>query len=74
MSNGKVLIAGGIRGSTYLASAEAYNPNTGTWTAAGSMGAARGYHTVVALPNGKVLVAGGNTGSTPLATAELYTP
>ena len=49
-------------------------PNT--WSAAGSLATARGYHTATLLPNGKVLVAGG--GSTviggSLASAELYDP
>ena len=37
LQNGQVLEAGGYNGSTYLASAELYNPATGTWGATGSM-------------------------------------
>ena len=46
---------------------------SGTWTATGSLNAARYDHTATLLPTGKVLVAGGYNGS-PLASAELYDP
>jgi alkylated DNA repair dioxygenase AlkB len=74
LPNGKVLVAGGANRTTYLATAELYTPATGTWSAAGSMGAPRGYPTGMVLPNGKVLVMGGYAGSSSLSTAELYTP
>jgi WD40 repeat protein len=69
LPNGKVLVAGGGGNSGYLASAELYDPATGTWTATGSLHTARWIHTATLLPNGKVLVAGGFD---TLSSAELY--
>jgi len=66
----RVLVAGGFNYQQgTLASAELYDPATGTWSAASSMGTARRGHGSVRLPNGKVLVAGGLVSS-----AELYDP
>ena len=59
LPNGKVLVAGGDCTATTLASAELYDPASGTWTATGSLATARSFHTATLLPNGKVLVAGG---------------
>ena len=77
--NGKVLIAGGITESNYgsipLASAELYDPASGTWTATGSLVTSRSQHTATLLPNGKVLVVGGTSGLFfSSASAELYDP
>jgi N-acetylneuraminic acid mutarotase len=78
LSNGQVLVAGG---ESYvnnqivaLASAELYNPGTGTWTTTGSMHTAREVHTATLLQNGQVLVAGGGGNTGILASAELYNP
>ena len=57
-----------------LASAELYDPASGTWTATGSLTTARRNHTATLLPNGKVLVAGGYDGVNYLSSAELYDP
>jgi hypothetical protein len=72
--NGKVLVAGGS--SSFLgadSTAELFDPATGTWTATGSLNAARSGHTATLLPNGKVLVARGFD-FVYLSSAELYDP
>lgn len=74
LPNGKVLVAGGFTGGgNRLASAEAFDPTTSTFSAAGTMRVTRAGHTATLLPNGKVLIAGGYNGSY-LASAELYDP
>ncbi len=78
LPDGKVLVAGGDDCCTgamvgTLASAELYDPDTGTWTATGNMTRPRSAHTATLLPDGKVLVAGGGT-PFPIASAELYDP
>ena len=83
LPNGKVLVAGGysVPGgccsvTAAVATAELYDPGTGTWTRTGSMTIARENHTASLLANGKVLVTGGNSQSNgaPLTSAELYDP
>ncbi|MGD0599826.1 MAG: Ig-like domain-containing protein [Terriglobales bacterium] len=74
LNNGMVLIAGGYNGNV-LASAELYNPATGTFTPTGSLKTARLYHTATLLNNGRVLIVGGNAeNGNILASAELYNP
>jgi hypothetical protein len=72
LPSGKVLVAGGFSpapsGLFPFATAELYDPATGTWSVTGSMNVARIFHSLTLLPTGKVLVAGGDT------SAELYGP
>jgi PKD repeat protein len=81
LANGKVLVAGGYgpigTGNDVLASAEVYDPDTGIWSATGSMTDTRYTHTATLLGSGKVLVAGGIDSSLTnlvVASAELYDP
>jgi hypothetical protein len=77
LPNGKVLVAGGYANagpSGPVASADLYDPATGTFSATGSMTTPRAQFTAALLPNGKVLIAGGDNGAFPLASAELYDP
>src|SRR5438105_4784744 len=63
LPGGTVLIAGGFTAFPFLgktlASAEIYDPSTGSFTPTASMSAARGRQAGASLPNGDVLVAGG---------------
>jgi hypothetical protein len=70
----KVLVAGGITGTSSLATAQLYSQTAGTWVAATNLNAPRHLHTATRLADGRVLVAGGMSGTTTLQTAALYNP
>jgi N-acetylneuraminic acid mutarotase len=78
LTDGRVLAVGGFRdgGNGLLASAELYDPDTGTWTATSRLGSSLADQTATLLPNGRVLVAGGlslvDGLLRPQASAELY--
>jgi hypothetical protein len=70
-----VLVAGGRSSEFgYAATAELYDPATGTWTFTGSLQNARSLHTATLLSSGLVLAAAGSINSRDeiLASAELY--
>jgi hypothetical protein len=87
LPDGRVLIAGGTTSSpppltsAWLstgagnfqgtATAEVYDPSTGSFSATGSMLAPRVFHTATLLSNGQVLIAGGGNEN---STAEVYDP
>ena len=83
LANGKVLITGGYNNTEVLATAELFDPATGTFTSTGAMSTPRFSHTATLLADGKVLVTGGSSdlgalstanNSGDLATAELFDP
>ena len=78
LADGRVLIAGGNEsgsGNHALATAEMYDPSTGTFSATGSMAQARVGPAAVLLASGKVLLAGGYGSNIPvLISAEVYDP
>src|SRR5436190_48839 len=79
IQNGQVLLIGGVdNAGTSLATAELYDPVSGTFTPTGSLSQARERHTMTLLPNGKVLAAGGriftNGAFSILSSAELFDP
>ena len=75
LQDGRVLVAGGDNAGGWLASAELFDPATGTWSPATSMATPRRYHTATLLEDGRVLVAGGSRGpGAILRSAELYDP
>jgi hypothetical protein len=80
LASGKVLVAGGIPNMPNLhdppgvrASAELFDPASGTFTATGGLIIERSGCTVTLLNDGEVLVVGGtDTTGSVLAAAELY--
>ena len=78
---GRVLVVGGAireEGRAGLASAEQFDPATGTWAPAGHLTQARANHTATLLESGEVLVAGGlheaGSGTVALGSVELFHP
>src|SRR5439155_25622330 len=70
--NSRKVLVEGRDNSSYLSSAELYDPATGSWVTTGSLVTARYNHTATLLPNGKVLVAG--RGGVNRIETEVYDP
>jgi hypothetical protein len=73
LPSGKVLVTGGLYSgfNVPVASAELYNPATGTWWSGANLAVSRYHHTATLLTNGTVFIAGGNQDG---SFAELYDP
>jgi hypothetical protein len=76
LHDGRVLITGGYDPSgamnpNAVATAEIFDPATGTFSATGSMRTARSDHASITLPDGRVLVWGGTAGT---ASPEIFDP
>jgi hypothetical protein len=86
LADGGVLITGGrtaaapIPGAVVLAEAELYDPETDSFSPAGSMSVPRRSHRDILLDDGRVLITGGTSSiagdlsSVSLCTAEIYDP
>lgn len=72
--DGMVLVAGGLSGSTAVATAELYDVKRNRFAPTASLASIRRSHTATSLPDGRVLLAGGYGVGGYLATAELYDP
>jgi hypothetical protein len=75
MPDGNVLVAGGLDGAGHaLASAEVYEPATGTWALTESMSTPRFNFAATLLADGRVLTVGGQSTTSALSSAEIYDP
>lgn len=77
LTDGKVLIAGGVLGPSIFADAtttEIYNPTLGTFSAGPNLPEPRQGHTSTVLQNGKVLLVGNSNGNATIARLLSYTP
>lgn len=73
LSNGRVLVAGGVASGGVHSSCEIYNPTTASWASTGSLLTGRYGHAAVLLANGDVLaVAGQRTNGLQLQSVERW--
>src|SRR6185369_1462739 len=71
-NGGRVVVAGGANGGSYLTDSQLYDPGLGTFSVTNTLNVARTAPTV-ALTDGRILTAGGTiTGGNPTASAETF--
>jgi hypothetical protein len=74
LPNGKVLLVGGVNGSSEVAASELFDPSTSIFTVASNLIIPRYGHTASLLPNGKVLISGGSSAGSVQIHSEVYDP
>ena len=75
LPDGRVFVVGGRSPGRTIATAEIFDPSTGTWSSAGTMSRSRNFPTATVLADGKVLVLGGTDSSMAGGTVvDLYDP
>jgi hypothetical protein len=76
LTDGRVLLVGGIDAQGMVAEAEVYDPVSDTFTSAGSLAQGRFLHLATLLPDGRVLVTGGLGAafSDPIRDAAIWDP
>jgi WD40 repeat protein len=77
LSDGSVLVSGGLSLTccSFQSTVDIYDPNTGVFSFAGSMTAARYGHTATLLPDGRVLLTGGtNSTDGRISSTEIFDP
>ncbi|HEX7706435.1 MAG TPA: kelch repeat-containing protein, partial [Thermoanaerobaculia bacterium] len=74
LSDGRVLIVGGERGSGAVARSEVFDPQAGTTSRGATMAFPRAGHSATLLPDGRVLIAGGRSGEIALDSVEVWDP
>jgi endoglucanase len=74
LTDGRVLVAGGIDDGSgnATASAEVYDSATDAWTPVAAMGSARAFAAAAPISGDRVLVAGGDVAGSPSPSAEIY--
>jgi hypothetical protein len=72
LRDGRVLMPGGFTANeTPVATADLYNPKTGTWSSAGSMSVPRAGHSAIVLNGNRGVLVMGGLNSPPAATASV---
>jgi N-acetylneuraminic acid mutarotase len=73
LTNGEVLLTGGLSYASILGSTQLYDPSTGVWTISTHMNDNRYKHTASVLTNGAVLLTGGlNSTGACITSSEIY--